>query len=302
MISLIMTTYNGEKYLEEQLDSIRNQSRTPDEVLIFDDRSKDSTAELVRSYIQKYKLTSWHFFENEVNKGYALNFSDGMNQCNGDIIFLADQDDIWLPEKIKEMSEIMETHPEISLLCSDVEPFYTGESPQKVNFEKFRSNNPLIQISHIDKWIKPVRPGCSMCFKKSLLEEYNQIWYNGYPHDCLLWGLAVLDKMAYYYNKVTIRFRRHDTNASSRGGFKKEHRIQTINKEIGFIQKMTEHIQDSDKKTIKRMLDKQLALYEKRVKILKKRNVFKAFFLFPYMKYYGRKRFWLTDVYYCMKS
>lgn len=302
MISLVLTTYNGEKYIKEQLDSIKDQTRVPDEVLIFDDRSKDSTVEMVENYIKENKLDTWHFFQNKENKGYSLNFTDAMNQCKGDIIFLADQDDIWFTDKIENMANIMENHSEIDLLTSDIEPFYIGEAPQKVNFEKIISKKTLIKIKKKDKWIKPIRPGCSMCFRRSMLEEYNKIWFKEYPHDCLLWGLAVLNGKAFYYNKVTIKFRRHDTNASSRGGYKKDYRISVVKKETNFIQKMIEYQKDKGNKNINQMLKKQLDLYVRRINTLENRNVMKAILLVTKLAYYGRKRFWLTDLYYCMKG
>ena len=63
-ISVILSTYNGKRYLRELMDSLRNQTRQPDEVLVSDDASSDGTVELVRSYIEEYGLTSWRVIEN----------------------------------------------------------------------------------------------------------------------------------------------------------------------------------------------------------------------------------------------
>ena len=95
MISLVMTTYNGLKYISEQLESIKNQTVLPDEVLIYDDRSTDGTYEYVQEYIKTNKLDKWNVVRNKENKGYSLNFSDAMKESHGDIVFLCDQDDIW---------------------------------------------------------------------------------------------------------------------------------------------------------------------------------------------------------------
>ena len=89
MISLVMATYNGEKYLYEQLDSIRCQTMPPDEVIICDDCSKDSTVNMIQKYIDKYQLKHWNVYENEKNKGYSKNFSDALKLAKGDIIFLS---------------------------------------------------------------------------------------------------------------------------------------------------------------------------------------------------------------------
>lgn len=74
-----------------------------------------------------------------------------------------------------------------------------------------------------------------MCIRRSLLEYYDEIWFDGYPHDCLLWGLAVLRGTAYLFNKDTIEFRRHDNNASSRMAHTSSNRIDRMYKETSII-------------------------------------------------------------------
>lgn len=300
MISLVMTTYNGLKYISEQLESIKNQTVLPDEVLIYDDRSTDGTYEYVQEYIKTNKLDQWNVVRNKENKGYSLNFRDAMKESHGDIVFLCDQDDIWHLDKIKVMSEIMNSHPEIQLLASNVHPFYDGEHPQKVNFEKFYGQ--LVKINRIGSWIKPARPGCSMCFRRCLLENYDDVWFENYAHDCLLWGKAVLSETAYIYNEDTIEFRRHDKNASSRGGGSLKYRLEGLNTEIDIISRMLLFC----KKNIRHekhisFLSEQLVVYKKRKNILETKNVIRAFLAFPYIKYYGRSRFWMTDIFYCLK-
>ena len=71
--TIVLSTYNGEKFITEQLDSLRLQTRPADEVLISDDCSTDSTPQIVKDYIQKYKLSGWHFEQNEKNSGWKKN-------------------------------------------------------------------------------------------------------------------------------------------------------------------------------------------------------------------------------------
>lgn len=211
MISLVMTTYNGLKYISEQLDSIRTQTLLPDEVLIYDDRSTDGTYEYVQEYIDRYNLHTWKVYRNKENKGYSLNFSNAIDAAKGELIFLCDQDDIWHSDKIEKMSKIMEENSQIELLASNVHPFYMGEHPQRVHYQKYKGD--LIRIRRLGEWIKPARPGCTMCFRRTLMKNYQSLWFREYPHDCLLWGLAVLQGKAYIYNRETIEFRRHDSNS-----------------------------------------------------------------------------------------
>lgn len=291
-----MATYNGEKYLYEQLDSIRCQTMPPDEVIICDDCSKDSTVNMIQKYIDKYQLKHWNVYENEKNKGYSKNFSDALKLAKGDIIFLADQDDIWMLDKIEKMTAIMMSNESIELLASNVKPFYMGSDPRKVNYEKLKTKKEVVKIENKAKWIKPMRPGCSMCFRNNLLVNYDKLWFEDYAHDALLWGMAVLKGTAYLYNKDTINFRRHDTNASSRVEHRNENRVKSIHKEIVICEKNLKYC-DRNRK----LITKQLNLYRKREYIIEKRKFIKCVLLLKNLKYYARKRYWLTDLYYCLK-
>ena len=299
MISLVMTTYNGLKYISEQLESIKNQTVLPDEVLIYDDRSTDGTYEYVQEYIQTNKLDEWNVVRNKENKGYSLNFSDAMKESHGDIVFLCDQDDIWHLDKIKVMSEIMNSHPEIELLASNVHPFYMGEHPQRVHYQKYKGD--LIKIRRLGEWIKPARPGCTMCFRRTLMKNYQSLWFREYPHDCLLWGLAVLQGKAYIYNRETIEFRRHDSNASSQGGYDVNYRIRGIENEIRIINQADNYFELHDLK-LHSFLRIQKRVYEKRKDCLINTKLISSVMMVRYLRYYGQTRFWMTDLYYVLKN
>ena len=101
MTSVCMATYNGQKYLREQIESILCQLSANDELVISDDHSTDSTVDIIRSYgDSRIKM-----YANELTKGVTHNFENALNKSKGDIIFLADQDDVWLPNKISKMEK-----------------------------------------------------------------------------------------------------------------------------------------------------------------------------------------------------
>ena len=87
MISVAMTSYNGEKYIQKQLDSILNQTLKVDEIIICDDGSTDRTVEILK----QYPVT---LYQNEKNLGYRLNFKKAMELCSGDFVFLCISDKI----------------------------------------------------------------------------------------------------------------------------------------------------------------------------------------------------------------
>lgn len=104
-VSVVMTTYNGQKYLREQMDSLREQTMPIDEVIIMDDCSTDHTPDLVSAYIKEYDLKGWNLVQNEQNQGWKKNFKSGFDLATGNYIFPCDQDDIWHLDKVEKMVE-----------------------------------------------------------------------------------------------------------------------------------------------------------------------------------------------------
>lgn len=99
--SVALCTFNGARFLAEQLDSIVMQSRIPDEIVLYDDASEDGTVDIARSYQEKLPI---QIVVNRQRQGTTRNFSNAIAACTGDIIFLCDQDDIWDAGKVERIS------------------------------------------------------------------------------------------------------------------------------------------------------------------------------------------------------
>ena len=114
-ISIALCTYNGSKYLIDQLESLKNQTLKADELIVCDDCSTDDTIEILKKYkdILNIKL-----FINDSNLGVTKNFEKAISLCSGDIIFLCDQDDIWESKKIEKMSKIFDDKNIGVVLCN----------------------------------------------------------------------------------------------------------------------------------------------------------------------------------------
>jgi glycosyltransferase involved in cell wall biosynthesis len=124
-ISVAMCTYNGEKYIREQLDSIAGQTRLPIELIICDDRSTDNTSVIIGEFAASAPF-SVKFSINSANlgssaKGISKNFAQACALCCGELIVPCDQDDIWQPNKLASMAETMERDPQIGALFSDAQ-------------------------------------------------------------------------------------------------------------------------------------------------------------------------------------
>jgi glycosyltransferase involved in cell wall biosynthesis len=118
--SIALCTYNGAKFLMEQLESYCVQSRLPDELVVCDDQSTDSTAEIVAAFRKRAPFPV-HFHRQPVNLGSTRNFEDAIGRCSGEWIFLSDQDDCWLPHKMEAFAKEMRCRPEVRLIASDAD-------------------------------------------------------------------------------------------------------------------------------------------------------------------------------------
>lgn len=300
--SVVMATYNGEKYIKEQLDSLLMQTKKIDEIIICDDVSKDSTRKLIGCYIEEHKLESeWLFIQNEHNLGYADNFYKGLMKATGDYIFFADQDDIWCEKKVEKMTEIMEENQNIMMLCSDFEPLISSEDAPKLSkkvLREMRNDESIEQIPLNNKNIFIGSLGCVMCIRKEFRDIIKKYWFSGWAHDEYVWKLSQCMGGCYRYHKVLVKRRLHSNNVS----MKKYHDLE---KRIRFLSLLLE----SHKQTYKfakeeKMSDSELKLIQKNIKsveirldMLENRSLFAVCKSFFYWKYYHSVKSLLMEPY-----
>ena len=157
-VSVVMTTYNGQKYLREQMDSLREQTMPIDEVIIMDDCSTDHTPDLVSAYIKEYNLKGWNLVQNELNQGWKKNFKSGFDLATGGYIFPCDQDDIWHPDKVEKMVGCMENNPKIELLAANYNTFFSekdngsGSKLYASNSKKMKKDESIDLLGIDPKW------------------------------------------------------------------------------------------------------------------------------------------------------
>ena len=139
MRSVCMATYNGEKYIREQLESIIPQLRDDDELVVSDDASTDSTLDIVRSYNDpRIKI-----FQNE-NHGVAHNFENALRHASGDILYFADQDDVWLPGKLDKMEKFLVDGGYDTILCN----CSRTDADLKIVKERHAAEEEMEEMSH----------------------------------------------------------------------------------------------------------------------------------------------------------
>lgn len=117
-ISVALCTYNGERFLERQLQSIAAQTRLPDELIICDDGSQDRTVAIAEEFAGRVAFRVL-VVRNPVNLGSNRNFQQAIELCTGDLIALSDQDDLWLPERLARSEAALQEHPDRGLVFTD---------------------------------------------------------------------------------------------------------------------------------------------------------------------------------------
>lgn len=305
-ISVVMTTYNGEKYLIEQLDSLKNQTQQIDEVLIFDDCSTDKTPELIEQYIKVNKIDNWKLYKNKSNKGWRKNFIEGFKISRGEYLFPCDQDDVWEKNKIKEMVKIMEKNSNILLLMSNYEICYEREARYKdLNriSRNMKQNGEIQKYKFDEKFMYVIRPGCVYCCRKKIVDMAIINWKENMSHDWLLFSISNLLEGTYIFNRNTIKFRRHSSNATNgeknRDEMYKKNILKKFNLSLELLL-IAEKIGCNTSKI--KHIKKEIEFNRLRIKLFKEKKI-KLWFklLIKYRKFYFTLKSWLGDLYYSLK-
>ena len=117
-MTVALCTYNGQRFLQDQLDSLVAQTHRPDEVVIGDDHSTDATLDLIEAFGRKAPFPV-HVLQREANVGTSANFSETLRRSSGDVIFLSDQDDRWVPHKVERMLDVFAKRRQLLALHTD---------------------------------------------------------------------------------------------------------------------------------------------------------------------------------------
>lgn len=127
-LSVALCTYNGAGYLPDQLASIAAQDRLPDELVVTDDGSTDATVNVLETFAATAPFPV-RVTQNPANLGFAQNFARAISLCEGDLIAMCDQDDVWKPAKLRAAEELLAGDPGVGLVCSDAELVDAGLRP-----------------------------------------------------------------------------------------------------------------------------------------------------------------------------
>lgn len=230
-LSVAMCTYNGEKYIKSQIDSILNQTISIDEIIICDDGSNDTTLEII-SQIQQQYPTKIFLYKNATNLGSSKNFEKAITLCTGDYIFLADQDDLWKEYKVEKTLVIFDQNPKAEGVFSNADIidsndnlipnltiwdsvfFLEKELPKPIDFFNVVSKNGNIVT------------GATLCIRNNV-KHFITSFEDDVLHDEKIATLLILRDSLYYSTENLISYRIH---GKQQVGMKNMHKIVTKNR------------------------------------------------------------------------
>lgn len=205
MISVCIATYNGGEMLRVQLESIISQLSDEDEVVLSEDGDMDATLELVSTI----DYPNIRVVEGARVKSPIYNFENCISHAEGDIIFLSDQDDKWLPGKIKRMVEALE---DSDCVCSDC---IVTDGDFNVTSDSFYKLLGMKPGKYFNLFQRNCYLGCCMAFRSSILKKVLPFPKNLPMHDIWIGNVAAFYYRMKFIDDKLILFRRHGSNSSS---------------------------------------------------------------------------------------
>ncbi len=197
-ISVCIASYNGEKYIQAQIESILSQLGKEDELIISDDSSTDRTVEIIES-LQDGRI---RLYKNQTFHSHVYNFEYALKQAQGDFIFLADQDDIWMPNKLHVMLPLLQKY---DMVLSDA--IMTDEKLKEIHpsfFAFHHSRQGLLHNLYKNSYL-----GCCMGFNRHVLNHALPFPKGIHMHDWWIGLIAEIYAEVYFCKERLVRYRRH---------------------------------------------------------------------------------------------
>ena len=210
-VSVCMASYNGEQHILEQIQSILSQLDLNDELIISDDNSTDNTVDIIKEFNDnRIKI-----IENNTNIGYTGNFERALREVKNEIVFLSDQDDVWLDNKVKTVIKYLDKY---DFVVSDAK--IVDNNLSVINVSHFNVHN--VKNGFINNFIKSRYLGCLMAFRREVIEMALPFprRHNICLHDTWILNVAGMYFKTGLIPAQLVLYRRHNNNVSL-GGFGK---------------------------------------------------------------------------------
>lgn len=235
LVSVCIATYNGEKFIREQLDSILCQLSANDEVIISDDGSTDNTRSIILSYcdprIKLFENKTLNLTRNQLTiYRVTRNFENALRNASGDIIFLSDQDDVWERTKVQEVLPLFESQ-NTALVVHDAVLMNDGHQIIADSYFQMLKSRPGL----LKNIVKNSYLGCCMAFNKKVLEKSLPFPPNLIAHDIWIGLIAERTGNVVFTGKKLIRYQRHESTVTTSGEKSKHGILFKISYRLQFL-------------------------------------------------------------------
>jgi glycosyltransferase involved in cell wall biosynthesis len=323
MISAVVTTYNGEKYVIEQLESIRSQTVSVDEVIISDDHSQDKTPLLIHEFIAAQRLRHWSLYVHARNQGWCENAYYCLTRAHGDIIFLCDQDNIWAPDYVEATLKAITQDDTIMALAvlyrwvdARGDPITDRRVLRALGVPRWSAGQELVELP-FGTWLGSTAvPWCTLCIQRRVRDA---IVAGGIPRLSKSIGIdayaglmgSVLGRTV-RLNRVLLYRRVHDSNISL-GALRKKTVLSSTNaRRLEMLEEAAQahraflgdktvsaHISADWRSRVEALID----LYERRIRFCRDPRLLRGICLAMYLDRYcwcydgfwRAVRMWLAD-------
>ena len=212
-IDILMATYNGEKYVEEQIKSILNQTYKNFRLIISDDCSTDNTVSILKEFEQKDDRVIVYY--QEKNLGYVKNFEFLLEKVENNLYMLADQDDVWLPDKVKISYNTLKernadlTFSDLTVVDENLNELYPSFMKLKKTFDKAKKYDDYRAV-----YLYNVVTGCTILSKKKFINKILPIpeGFKYIPHDYWISLIVGMNGKLAFIDKPLIKYRQHANN------------------------------------------------------------------------------------------
>jgi glycosyltransferase involved in cell wall biosynthesis len=211
MRSVCIATYNGEKFIGRQIESILEQLSGDDEVIVVDDCSRDRTTDIISGFNDaRIKI-----FPNDRNRKEVFSFGRAIELCTGDTVFLADQDDIWLPGRVAIMEDALARSGAL-LVTTNFDSIDEEDRPIPLTYYGVRSEGSRQYLGNIRDILMGRMNyfGCAMAMRRELIPVIVPIPAYVESHDLWIALAANLFRSNVHLDEKTLLKRRHQTNVS----------------------------------------------------------------------------------------
>lgn len=324
-VSVALCTYNGEKYIEEQLESILNQDQPIDEIVVGDDGSTDDTVKIVKKVLENANV-SYQIIQNEKNLGYRKNFENVILHTKGDIIFLSDQDDVWMNNKVSTIVNAFDKSPKCLLIFSDGEIVDSELNKLSLSLWDAVDYNRIKRKRGFKTWLDILLngyyiTGAATAIKRELFEKaypFSNIWHHDgwLAINAAIYGNIMAEPMSLFLyrqhsnNQIGVQtdlalnelIKKRWLSLKSNIKIQNENHKKVLERYLEIYNVTKNDISDTEKRKVEKCIafHKDLSAISNKKKLKSLKLICKNCINGNYYKYYARRwRIMIVDVLFC---